>query len=80
MMLYDTVVSDRQIRIHKLTEAASLYLQTPFMIYLAAKKSLPVWARVTSAMLAIAVIFVDGGFLAQWKAKASGQPGPFGST
>lgn len=77
MILGDVLVSERQLQVHKLTEAASLYLQVPFMIYLATRKELPAWARLTSALLAIAVVVVDGGLLATWKAKATGGVGPF---
>ena len=75
----DVAISDRQVRVHKLTEAASVYLQLPFMVYLAAHRALPAWARLGSALLAVGILVVDGGLLKTWKAKASGQLGPFGN-
>jgi len=72
------LLSDRQIKVHRSTEALSVYFQAPFMVYLATRKELPGWARVASLGLAVAILVVDGGLLQTWAAKTRGEAGVWG--
>jgi hypothetical protein len=61
------------VKVHKTTEALSVFLQAPFMVYLASRRELLTWARVASAGLAVAILRVDGGLLYAWAANARGE-------
>lgn len=74
----DMVISDRQLAVHRLTEAASIFIQVPFMIWLASNKNLPGWARFLSGALAVGALVVDGGLLQTWAAKERGERGIWG--
>ena len=66
-------ISERQLKVHKATEALSVYLQLPFMVFLATRRELPAWARLGCVGIAVAILIIDGGLLQTWKAKERGE-------
>ena len=67
MNLSDVTIDDRQVALHKTTESLALLVVAPFLVYVASRKALPGWARVTAGVLAAGSLVVDGGLLAKWK-------------
>jgi hypothetical protein len=61
-------IPESQVRFHKFWEAASVFVQLPFMVYLGTRKELPGWARAGAWIAAGAIVYVDGSLLLKWKA------------
>lgn len=64
--LEGVTIPDTQVTVHKTFEALAVFAVAPFMVYLATRKELPAWARVTSAVVAAGTWIVDGGLLWQY--------------
>jgi hypothetical protein len=67
------------MKFHKTTEALSVFVAVPFLGYLATRKQLPTWARLGAAVFAAASLYIDGGLLLTWAAKARGEKGMLGN-
>jgi hypothetical protein len=65
-------VSEQQVEFHRFWEAASLFVQLPFMVYLGTRQQLPIWARVGAWAMAGLIVYVDGGLLLRWQALEQG--------
>lgn len=75
-MMIDTdaiAISPRQRTVHVVTEAASVLLYMPFLFYLATRRSLPSWARVTAGLMGLGVLAVDGGLILTWLKRGQGE-------
>ena len=60
-------IPQSQVRFHQFWEAASVFVQVPFMLYLSTRKELPTWARVGTFSIAALALYVDGGLLLKWR-------------
>lgn len=80
MNAHGAFISERQLALHKKTESFSVWVYLPFLLALGLGlvSSASPWVRALAIFLAMGIALVDGGLLAQWKAKAEGREGPFG--
>ena len=62
-----------QARFHRFWEAASVFVQLPFMVYLGTRRELPAWARAGAWALAGLILYVDGGLLLEWQQRQQRQ-------
>lgn len=60
-------ITPGQRLVHVTTEAASILVYVPFLVWLSYQKKLPPWARRLSLVLGVAALVVDGGLLLRWR-------------
>ena len=66
MLAMQACISENQRSVHVVGEAAALVLVAPFMVWIAARRELPVGARLLGLGIAAGTLIVDGGLLIRW--------------
>jgi len=59
-------ISERQRDVHVAGETLALVFVVPFMGYLATRRELPTWARVSAAAVGVGSLLLDGYVLSQF--------------
>ena len=60
------MITAEQVRLHRASEVAAVFLAAPLLFYVAFVKSPPTWARVALALVATSTILIDGYLLTKW--------------
>jgi hypothetical protein len=59
-------ISDQQARLHVAAETLALLVAVPLSVYFAARRDLPMWARIAAGAVAAGTLAVDGYLLRRY--------------
>ena len=62
-------IPQSQVRTHQFWEAAAVFVQVLFMLYLSTRKELPLLARVGTFGIAALTLYIDGRLLLKWRGR-----------
>ena len=62
-------IPQSQVRTHQFWEAAAVFVQVPFMLYLSTRKELSPFVRVGTFSIAALTLYVDGRLLLKWRGR-----------
>ena len=62
------LIPQEQVKVHKVTEAAAVFIGVPFLVYVASQTDNP-FIKTGSMVFAGLTLLVDGGLLLAWRKK-----------